>query len=69
MPFKPWLRYMHHITAPWKQKFIREAAKRAGLSGICVFGKPGRILVEGHLALESLELKRLLMSAFEQISV
>eukprot|EP00434_Breviolum_minutum_P021723 symbB.v1.2.019174.t1/scaffold1559.1/size111769/7 len=41
--------YMHHITAPWKQKFIREAAKRAGLSGICVFGKPGRILVEGPL--------------------
>ena len=43
------LRYMHHITAPWKQRFIKEAAKRAGLSGICVFGKPGRILVEGHL--------------------
>ncbi|CAL1166413.1 unnamed protein product [Cladocopium goreaui] len=45
--------YMHHITAPWKQRFIKEAAKRAGLSGICVFGKPGRILVEGPLELVS----------------
>ncbi|CAE7830146.1 hypothetical protein AK812_SmicGene4523 [Symbiodinium microadriaticum] len=39
--------YMHHITAPWKQKFILQVAKTAGLSGRCLFGKPGRILVEG----------------------
>ncbi|CAE7206571.1 unnamed protein product [Symbiodinium natans] len=41
--------YMHHITAPWKQKFILQAASRAGLSGRCLFGKPGRILVEGPI--------------------
>eukprot|EP00439_Symbiodinium_sp_Y106_P060583 s3476_g8.t7 len=39
--------YMHHIAAPWKQKFILQVAKTAGLSGRCLFGKPGRILVEG----------------------
>ncbi|CAE7730926.1 unnamed protein product [Symbiodinium pilosum] len=41
--------YMHHITAPWKQKFILQVASSAGLSGRCLFGKPGRILVEGPI--------------------
>merc|ERR1719198_1746467 len=39
--------YMHHITAPWKKRFIREALRKAGLTGLCLFGKPGRILLEG----------------------
>ncbi|CAJ1445545.1 unnamed protein product [Effrenium voratum] len=43
--------YMHHISAPWKQRWIRDVAKQAKLSGLCVFGKPGRILVEGPLSL------------------
>ncbi|CAE8652378.1 unnamed protein product [Polarella glacialis] len=39
--------YMHHITADWKKRWILQNAAANDLTGVCLFGKPGRVLVEG----------------------
>lgn len=51
--------YMHHITAEWKKRAIVQVASRAGLTGICLFGKPGRILVEGPESLVQMYVKQI----------
>eukprot|EP00747_Dinoflagellata_sp_TGD_P065964 gnl/TRDRNA2_/TRDRNA2_154591_c0_seq1.p1 gnl/TRDRNA2_/TRDRNA2_154591_c0~~gnl/TRDRNA2_/TRDRNA2_154591_c0_seq1.p1 ORF type:complete len:149 (+),score=24.07 gnl/TRDRNA2_/TRDRNA2_154591_c0_seq1:64-510(+) len=39
--------YMHHIYNDQKKRFIRKEARRLGLTGLYLWGKPGRVLVEG----------------------
>eukprot|EP00922_Rhytidocystis_sp_ex-Travisia-forbesii_P046625 GHVS01069485.1.p1 GENE.GHVS01069485.1~~GHVS01069485.1.p1 ORF type:complete len:239 (-),score=10.22 GHVS01069485.1:256-972(-) len=41
--------YFHHIYNPKKRLSVKEFALRRDLSGIYLFGKPGRVLVEGSL--------------------
>eukprot|EP00922_Rhytidocystis_sp_ex-Travisia-forbesii_P046624 GHVS01069483.1.p1 GENE.GHVS01069483.1~~GHVS01069483.1.p1 ORF type:complete len:212 (-),score=32.37 GHVS01069483.1:450-1085(-) len=41
--------YFHHIYNPKKRAAVKEFAVRRDLSGIYLFGKPGRVLVEGSL--------------------
>jgi len=42
--------YMHHIAAAQKKRFVRQKAKRGSLTGLYLFGQPGRVLVEGEAA-------------------
>eukprot|EP00922_Rhytidocystis_sp_ex-Travisia-forbesii_P019133 GHVS01028378.1.p1 GENE.GHVS01028378.1~~GHVS01028378.1.p1 ORF type:complete len:212 (+),score=31.39 GHVS01028378.1:171-806(+) len=39
--------YFHHIYNPKKKRSLKELAFRRDLSGLYLFGKPGRVLVEG----------------------
>eukprot|EP00746_Dinoflagellata_sp_MGD_P032513 gnl/MRDRNA2_/MRDRNA2_17741_c0_seq1.p1 gnl/MRDRNA2_/MRDRNA2_17741_c0~~gnl/MRDRNA2_/MRDRNA2_17741_c0_seq1.p1 ORF type:complete len:171 (-),score=24.95 gnl/MRDRNA2_/MRDRNA2_17741_c0_seq1:64-576(-) len=39
--------YMHHIYNDKKKRFIKKRARQLQLTGLYLFGKPGRILLEG----------------------
>lgn len=41
---------MHHIYCDRKKAFMEDEARRLGLSGIFLYGKPGRVVVEGASA-------------------